>query len=319
MRLKASSKIKIFAVFYFILSSGFVSQCCAESPDAIFSNMAYMIGNEHYADKVTLVDGMCEVPRYLYVYYEDKYVHGDFNNDGLRDAAVVIAEGGGGSGHFRELAFLINDGTQFVHNASCYLGDRVIINSLKEHKGKVIIDMFVHKEDDCRGGPTKRVRNTYKYPGPQPWGEGMDLPDKDIQVSLRSTDEDPQEFSIAELHKSGIVDEIKRNLTHLSIPIEKCSNCKVSRTSLLNSQEILEYKFLVIDQISESADVENVYIAIDSKPMRYFKLWMYLEGESAYQIRRLKEVSIMAEEEFFIYIRSDLKELWEAFYSTEKA
>ena len=142
---------------------------------------------------------------------------------------------------------------------------------------------------------------------------------EDVQVSL-STDGDSQEFSIADLHKSGIVDEIKRNLVHSSIPIEKCSNCKVSKTSLLNSQEILEYKFLVIEQISESAGGENVYMAIDSEPMRYFKLSMYPkgEGEETYQIRLLKEVSIMAQEEFFVYIRTDLKELWEDFYTIEK-
>ncbi len=305
--------IKIFVVFCLVFSSAFVSDGHAESPDELFGNMTYMIGNEHYADRVTLTGGQCEVPRYIYVYYEDKYVYGDFNNDGLRDAAVIIAESGGGSGHFRELAFLINDGTKFVHEASCYLGDRVIIDSLKEQKSKVVIEMLVRDEERWAYGVMKRVKNTYEYSGPQAWGKGMDLPDEDMQVALNAP-EDPQELSISDLHESGIVDEIKRNLVGASMPIEKCSNCKTPEQPFLNSQEIIEYKFLVIDQVSESDGAEDVYIAIDSKPMRYFKLSMYPEGAGAYKIRLLKEAAVMAQEEFFVYIRTDLKDLWEDFY-----
>ncbi len=311
MRLEGSI-IKIFVVFCLVFSSAFVSDCHAESPDEIFGNMTYMIGNEYYADKVKLAGGKREVLRYLYVYYEDKYVYGDFNNDGLRDAAVIIAESGGGSGHFRELAFLINDGTQFVHEASCYLGDKVIIDSLKEQKGKVIVEMLVRDESRWAEAVMKRVKNTYEYSGPQAWGEGLDLPDKDIQVFLNA-DEDSQKLSIADLYESGIVDEIKRNLIYSSMAIGKCSNCRVPEPPLLNSQEIIEYKFLVIEQISESGGVENVYIAIDSNPMRYFRLSMYPEGAGTYQMRFLKEVTVMAQEEFFIYLRTGLKGLWEDF------
>jgi hypothetical protein len=160
---------KIYLTFYFILFLFFAGDCQADALNKIFANTAYMIGNEYLAERAQLVDGEHEEP-YLYVYYEDKYVLGDFNSDGLKDAAVIIAESGGGSGYYRNLAFLINDGKNFVHKASYCLGDRVIIKSLKERKGKVVIDMLVHAEGDCMAGPTKREKNVYEYTGPELWG-----------------------------------------------------------------------------------------------------------------------------------------------------
>jgi len=154
----------------FVVFFAFVSDCGSDDMEEIFANMTYIIGNEYGSQRVSLIDGKYKEPYLLYVYYEDKFVCGDFNNDGLEDAAVIIGEGGGGSGYWRLLAFLINDGSQFVHKASQEFGDGVIINSLEEQQGKVIIDMFVHRRGDCRGGPTKRVRRVYGYSGPQAWG-----------------------------------------------------------------------------------------------------------------------------------------------------
>ncbi len=161
---------QICAVFFVIAFSSIASECLADEPNKIFGNMTYMIGNENCAERAHLVDGKYEVPRIMYVYYENQYVYGDFNSDGLEDAAVIIAESGGGSGHFRQLAFLINKGGKFIHRSSAYLGDRVIINSIKENKGSVILDMFVHAEDDCRAGPSVRTKNIYKYTRPTNWG-----------------------------------------------------------------------------------------------------------------------------------------------------
>ena len=156
---------------YFILFLAFVSDCRAENLNEVFANMTYRIGNEYFSQRAPLVDGKYEQP-YFYVYYEDKFVCGDFNNDGLKDAAVIIAESGGGSGYYRLLAFLINDGTQFVHKASHYLGDRVVINSLKEERGKVVVDMLVRDESTWAEGILKRVKAICEYSRPQVWGEG---------------------------------------------------------------------------------------------------------------------------------------------------
>jgi len=94
-------------------------------------------------------------------------VYGDFNSDGQQDIAALYSESGGGSGTFYRLVFLINENGQFFHEDTRYLGDRVVIYSLKEDQGKVIIDMLTHAEGDSSAGPTKRAQYVYKYYGPE--------------------------------------------------------------------------------------------------------------------------------------------------------
>ncbi len=136
-----------------------------------FSNMTYLTDSPYIVKKVALVDGhrvTWNGRLHHSMHYEGRYVYGDFNRDGLKDAAVVIAQNESATGHCLELAFLINDGGQLVHRVSHYLGDRVIVNSVRERDGKVFIDLFVHQEGDCMAGPTKRVRNVYDYLNPDP-------------------------------------------------------------------------------------------------------------------------------------------------------
>ena len=172
MRLKKFSMGRVCVVscliFCAVLLLGHQSRAAAHK---LFGNMTYLTDSPYIVEKVTLVDGLCVTWNgrlHHSMYYKGRYVYGDFNRDGLKDAAVVIAQSEGGTGHFLELAFLINDGGQLVHRVSHYLGDRVIVNSLKERGGKVVIDMFVHRERDCRAGPTKRVKNVYDYLNPNP-------------------------------------------------------------------------------------------------------------------------------------------------------
>ena len=128
----------------------------------VFGNMAYLVGKPDSAQRVKLVNGKYE-EEFLSVYYENKYVYGDFNHDGLKDAAVIIMENSGGNADDYELAFLINDGKNLVHRASYYLDVWAIINSVHVENGKVIVDMYVHQNGDCNAGPSKRVLNVYAY------------------------------------------------------------------------------------------------------------------------------------------------------------
>ena len=143
----------------------------------------------YIAEKMTLVNGRDElrVGRLYYcLYYEGHHVYGDFNHDGLKDAAVILSEGEGGSGDYRTLAFLINDGTRLVHQQSAGLGDRAIIHSLSERNGKVFIDMFVHQPGDCMAGPTKHVQYAYEYTGQGKWAQGTlinVLPSRKLRTS----------------------------------------------------------------------------------------------------------------------------------------
>ncbi len=163
-------KTLIFLSASLVVISMFSQKQASRQAARVFGNMTYVMGNEHATQAATLVDGVHEEP-YLDVRYGDRYVYGDFNGDGLRDAAVIVIENNGGTAEWYTVAFLINDGQKFVHKASRELDDRTIINSMREKGGKVLIDMFVHQEGDCMARPTKRVRNTYAYEGPDRRGE----------------------------------------------------------------------------------------------------------------------------------------------------
>lgn len=158
----------IFALFGTICLYG----CASDGANKTFGNMVYFFNDGPSLNgkaAVKLVNGEHEEP-YLNVYYENNYVFGDFNHDGLKDAAVIIIENTGGNADWYTLAFLINDGKQLVHRASIDLDDRAIINSMREKNGKVYIDMYVHGPHDSMGGPTKRVKNLYRYIRPNVGG-----------------------------------------------------------------------------------------------------------------------------------------------------
>ncbi len=174
---------KVYIIFCFLLLSAFAAECRSEDMEKIFGNIEYVVHYGPYEERVKLTDGKYEAPGYIYIYYQGKYVFGDFNGDGFQDAAALFSESGGGSGTFYRLAFLINDGSRLIHKDTRYLGDRVVIYSLKEQQGKVVIDMLTHAKGDCMAGPTKRVKNVYKYYGPEIWQEGWSVSDKDFNLS----------------------------------------------------------------------------------------------------------------------------------------
>lgn len=137
----------------------------------LFGNTTYLTNSPDIAERVTLVNGEGVVWNgrlHTSLYYGSRYVCGDFNRDGRKDAAIIIGESQGGSDDEVELAFLIHDGIRLVHRQSVYLGDSAIIYSLKERSGTVIMGMLIHQQGDCQAGPTKRVSNVYDYLNPDP-------------------------------------------------------------------------------------------------------------------------------------------------------
>lgn len=172
MRLKRVSLRSLGVVACLVLCAELVSTHQANATaHQRFGNMTYLTDSPYIVEKVTLVNGhrvTWNGRLHHAMHYEGRYVYDDFNRDGLEDAAVVIAQNESATGHCLELAFLINEGGQLVHRVSHYLGDRVIVKSLKARGGKVVVDLFVHREGDCMAGPTKRVRNVYDYLNPNP-------------------------------------------------------------------------------------------------------------------------------------------------------
>lgn len=165
----------------FVVVLGYQSKAVA---DKLFGNMTYRTTCPYITENVTLINGERVVWNgrlHVSLLYKGRFVYGDFNRDGLKDAAVVISEGEGGTGHFRALAFLIHDGRQLVHRASYGLGDRARINSLTVRDHHVIVDAYVHGPHDCMAWPTKRVRNVYDYlqPARSPLSQTILSPGRD--------------------------------------------------------------------------------------------------------------------------------------------
>jgi len=90
---------------------------------------------------------------------------GDLDDDGVEDAAVILAANAGGSGTFISLEAVRNEGGEPVHLATCSLGDRVRIESLAIEGGQIVLEMITHGPDDPLCCPTQRVVQTYALRG----------------------------------------------------------------------------------------------------------------------------------------------------------
>ncbi len=159
----------------------------------LFGNMTYLTDCPYVAEKVKLVNGYREARSGLLhysMYYDRKYFYGDFNQDGLKDAVVVIVQGEGhGSGTW--LAFLIHDGKKYVHTKSGFLSRTAIINSLKVKGSRVIVDMFVLQADDCNAGPTGHVIGIFDTRRRECWMDAKRISSKSICDPLTLMLKDP--------------------------------------------------------------------------------------------------------------------------------
>ena len=90
---------------------------------------------------------------------------GDLHVDEIPDAAVVLYVSGGGSGTFRYLAAVVNEGGQPRHVASAFLGDRVKVESLAIQDGEIVVQMIGHGPDDPLCCPTQEVRRAFQLIG----------------------------------------------------------------------------------------------------------------------------------------------------------
>ena len=169
MRLIRGAPLKLCWLMVFfgvILLCGYYSRTAAHK---VFGNMTYYTSSPYIVEKMTLKNGMATAYSGLLYYtyvYDRQYVYGDFNKDGLKDAAVLVCDGEENSLGYN-LAFLINDGSHLIHRGSCYLGRWVIIKSLREWYGKVLVQKLVSEGDDWVAGRNKPAIEIYDYLNPK--------------------------------------------------------------------------------------------------------------------------------------------------------
>ncbi|MBI3011811.1 MAG: hypothetical protein HYY58_04920 [Candidatus Omnitrophica bacterium] len=270
------------------LLAGLVATCVFSEKYAsgqaarIFRNATYLMGNEYGVQAATLVDGIHDEP-YLYVRYGDQYVYGDFNGDGLKDAAVILMENNGGTAEWYALAFLINDGEKLVHRASRELDDRAVINSMREKDGKVWIDMFVHQDGDCMAGPTKRVRNVYTYDGPDRWGEIEESPYQRIYSDGSK--------AFQEIYGTPIPAQIRQAFDRTLHVHQTCSagGCAFTVLDAGKPVGIFTKKFILVDVAPDGSSGVSATLVFEgaSSP---FLLRMDDTGGGTYELRTMAEL-----------------------------
>ena len=98
-------------------------------------------------------------------FLQPEVAFGDLNGDGMEDAAVLLAENGGGTGVFVSLIAVLNENGSPMQTATVFIEDRPIINSLAISAGKILLDATLHGPNDPMSNPTEKVSETYQLPG----------------------------------------------------------------------------------------------------------------------------------------------------------
>jgi len=123
-----------------------------------------------YDEPVQLTDGRYEgepfVPggasRPTVVLHPEVYAFGDLNGNGVDDAVVILIENSGGSGNFRYLAAVINEGGAPMNVATQFVGDREQAQTITIDGNEITLDMVAHGPDDPLCCPTQEATKRYQ-------------------------------------------------------------------------------------------------------------------------------------------------------------
>jgi hypothetical protein len=98
---------------------------------------------------------------------QDPVFYGDINADGLEDALVILSTQNGGSGHFVELAAVLDQNGSPYNVATISLGDRVVVESGKVENGTIVLNMRVQGPNDGLCCPSQAVTWNFVLNGSQ--------------------------------------------------------------------------------------------------------------------------------------------------------
>ena len=92
-------------------------------------------------------------------------IYGDLNGDGVEDAAVILSTQNGGTGHFRELAAMVNRNAAAYNVDTVSLGDRVVVEAGRVEAGIIVLSMRVQGPNDGMCCPSQSVTWRYRLQG----------------------------------------------------------------------------------------------------------------------------------------------------------
>jgi hypothetical protein len=117
----------------------------------------------------------------------DVYAFGDMNGDKKVDAAVILAENGGGSGVFESVVAVINLGGIPHQTSQVKLGDRVQVISANISKGVIHLNMIVHGPNDPACCPSQAQVQSFWLMGNNLWLMGVTSGPTGIERSINIT------------------------------------------------------------------------------------------------------------------------------------
>ncbi len=91
----------------------------------------------------------------------DQVIFGDINLDGFEDAVVFMATQNGGSGHFVEMAVVLNLNGSPSNISTLYLGDRVMVEGGAVMNGLIALNLRVQGPNDAACCPSQAAALTY--------------------------------------------------------------------------------------------------------------------------------------------------------------
>ena len=120
-----------------------------------------------YQRVVNLTNGQYEGgtgSEYLRVDLLPQVAFGDLNGDGTNDAAILLAENGGGSGTFVSLSVILDQNGSLVQvSSNSFIDDRPVIQSLIIQDARIILKGLIHGPNDSMVAPTLAVTQTYRF------------------------------------------------------------------------------------------------------------------------------------------------------------
>lgn len=108
-----------------------------------------------------------ESPEIYTTRLHDPIFYGDINMDGIQDALVILNTQNGGTGHFMELAAVINENGNANNVSTVSLGDRVVVEAVSVENGIIVLNMRVQGPDDGMCCPSQFVSWRFVLSGNQ--------------------------------------------------------------------------------------------------------------------------------------------------------
>ncbi|HNT55012.1 MAG TPA: hypothetical protein PKG95_09895 [Anaerolineaceae bacterium] len=97
----------------------------------------------------------------------DLVLYGDLNGDEIEDAIVFLATQNGGTGHFVEMAAVLNQNGETSNVAMLFLGDRVVVEAGNIQGGVITLNLRVHGPNDGLCCPSQSAIRTYRLDNQQ--------------------------------------------------------------------------------------------------------------------------------------------------------